>query len=60
VLQLVALIQLAVRHPGVSAELRDAAARFVSGSREYFADCPSVLSIIDAGDDPSQDVGSDD
>jgi hypothetical protein len=59
VLQLVGLIQLACRHPRLPPESRAAAARFVSGAREYFADCPSVLSIIDAGDDPSQDVSWD-
>lgn len=59
VLQLVGLLQLALRHPRVSPELRAAAARFVSGAREYFADCPSVLSIIDAGDDPARDVSWD-
>jgi hypothetical protein len=49
-LQLAGLLQLALRHPGVSFDQRETAARFLAGIREYFADCPTVLEVLDAGD----------
>jgi hypothetical protein len=55
VIQLTGLIQLALRHPEVSAELRATAERFLSGVREYFADCPTVLDVVRRGDDPAED-----
>jgi hypothetical protein len=56
VMQLTGLVQLALRHPGVSATLRFTAARFLSAAREYFADCPETLAVIQLGDDPANDV----
>lgn len=56
VLQLAGLLQLALRHPDISAEHRITAWSFVDAAREYFADCPTVLTVLDAGDDPTQDV----
>jgi len=56
VVELAGLIQLALRHPGVSAGPRKTAALFLSGVRAYFADCPAVLSVVRRGDDPSEDV----
>ena len=55
VFQLTGLVQLALRHPGVTPELRETADRFLAGVREYFADCPAVLNVIRRGDDPTQD-----
>jgi len=56
VLQLVGLLQLVLRHPDISAEHRLTAWTFCDAAREYFADCPTLLSVLDAGDDPTQDV----
>lgn len=51
----VGLVQLACRHPGVSARMRLTAAAMVHTVREYFETCPTVLAVIDAGDDPTRD-----
>jgi hypothetical protein len=51
------LVQLALRHPELQENNREAAIRFLTAVREYFADCPAVLDVLDRGDDPSQDVG---
>lgn len=51
-----ALLQLALRHPLLQASNREAAIRFIEAVREYFADCPIVLAVLDQGDDPAQDV----
>lgn len=55
VFQLSGLIQLSLRHPGVTPEIRATAARFLAGVRAYFADCPTVLDVVRRGDDPGQD-----
>jgi hypothetical protein len=55
VLQLVGLLQLANRHPGVSPELRGTIAGFLTAAREYFATCPAVLDVIRRGDDRAED-----
>jgi hypothetical protein len=55
-LQLAGLLQLALRHPDVGAEHRETAWLFLAAAREYFADCPTVLTVLEAGDDPTQDV----
>jgi hypothetical protein len=55
VFQLTGLLQLALRHPGVTPELRTTAERFLAGVREYFADCPAVLEVVRRGDDPAED-----
>ena len=57
VTQLVGLLQLACRHPGVGPHLRDTADRFIGGARAFFADCPAVLEVIWRGDDPAHDTG---
>ncbi len=54
--QLAALLQLTLRHPLLQASNRAFAERVVAGVREYFAESPIVLAILDQGDDPSQDV----
>jgi hypothetical protein len=55
VFQLTGLIQLALRHPGVTPDLRATAERFLVGVREYFHDCPTVLDTVRRGDDPAED-----
>jgi len=55
VFQLTGLLQLALRHPHVQATVGDAARRFIDGARQYFADSPTVLDVIEKGDDPAQD-----
>ncbi len=55
-MQLTGLLQLALRHPGVSRDLRATAEHFLSAAREYLADCPEVLAVIRRGDDPANDV----
>ena len=54
--QLTGLVQLALRHPDVSADLRVTAERFLTGVRQYFGDAPTVLGVIRRGDDPAQDI----
>lgn len=56
-LSLCGLLQLALRHPDMShaAAHVDAARRFVDSIREYFAGAPTVLAIIDRGDNPQSD-----
>jgi hypothetical protein len=56
-LQLAGVVQLALRHPGIADHTasRDAALRFLSGVRQYFADCPTVLEVLRRGDDPAED-----
>ena len=48
--QMAALLQLALRHPDVPANLRPPAQRFLTGVRAYFADCPAVLEALRRGD----------
>jgi hypothetical protein len=55
VLQLAGLIQLANRHPHISDANRAVAARWLTRMREYFADCPTVLDLLERGDDPQED-----
>ncbi len=55
VFELVGLLQLALRHPELPDSIRGTAARFVHSSRDYFADCPTVLAIIERGADPQED-----
>ena len=54
---LVAVIQLALRHPHVPDEARRIGATFVDHVREYFTDqgAPTVVEAIRRGDDPSYD-----
>jgi len=53
--RLAGLVQLALRHPDVDAENRAAAWNFLEAVREYFVACPTVLLMLDAGDDRTQD-----
>jgi hypothetical protein len=48
--QIASLLQLALRHPDVPATLRAVAARYLTGVRDYFADCPAVLEALKRGD----------
>jgi len=52
---LVGLLQLAGRHPDLSRANREIIADFVASAREYFADCPTVLDVMERGDDPQCD-----
>jgi len=56
--QLAGLIQLALRHDGVTDTLREIATRFVDSVREYFAESPATLEVLRRGDDPSHDAVS--
>lgn len=53
--QLAGLIQLALRHPHVSPEIRTTGEHLLGGVRHFFADCPTVLEVIRRGDDPHHD-----
>ena len=55
VFQLVGLMQLVLRRPDLPSSVSVTARTFIAGAREYFAACPTVLEVIDQGDDPSQD-----
>lgn len=55
-LQLAGVVQLAARHPELSAAHRDIAAAVVDTVRAYFAGRPTLLDVLNAGDDPAQDV----
>jgi hypothetical protein len=54
-LELAGLVQLALRHPGVTSDLRNTAMRFLTDIRQYFSDCPAVLEVLRLGDDPARD-----
>jgi hypothetical protein len=54
-LRIAAMLQLALRHPDLDGENRAIAWSFLDAVREYFADCPTVLLMLDAGDDRTQD-----
>jgi hypothetical protein len=51
-LQMAGLVQLALRHPGVSPNLRHTAGRYLGHVREYFAEAPAVLELLARGDRP--------
>lgn len=57
--RLASMLQLALRHPDLPGDLREMASRFLDNVREYFADSPTVTLMLDAGDDPTQDIGGD-
>ena len=52
---MVGLMQLALRHPALAPSSRALAGTFIAGAREYFADCPTVLEVIERGFDPAED-----
>lgn len=49
-LALAALVQLALRHPGVEGNNRAAGERYLARTRDYFDACPATLDILDRGD----------
>lgn len=53
--QLVALVQLALRHPDVPPALRATGDQWIAMVREYFADAPAVLEMITRGSDARYD-----
>jgi hypothetical protein len=55
VFQLVALVQLALRHPDLSPAVREVGEKFVAAAWVHYADCPTVREVITRGNDPSQD-----
>jgi len=55
-LQLAGVLQLAQRHPHLSEHHRAIAAAVVDTVRAYFEGKPTILSVLERGDDPSQDV----
>jgi hypothetical protein len=55
VIQLAGIVQLALRHPGMSGPHRNTAERFLVAVREYFAACPTTLDVLRRGDDPAED-----
>lgn len=55
VLHVAGMLQLAGRHPGVSAEGRKAIADFLELLRAELADCPATLELLRRGDDPRED-----
>lgn len=60
VLQLVALVQLALRHPAMPASSREGGQRFVDGAEEYFrkAEAPLLAGVVAQGNDPAFDVAT--
>jgi hypothetical protein len=54
-LELAGLLQLASRHPQLGPNASLMAADVVDAIREFFADAPATLELINRGDDPSQD-----
>jgi hypothetical protein len=54
-LRAVGILQLAARHPNLSADDRRFIATFIEHARGFFADCPRVLEVIRRGDDPAHD-----
>lgn len=55
ILQIVSLLQLSIRHPGITPNQRELVRQFIDGAKTYFADCPSVLAVIEMGFDPRHD-----
>ena len=55
VFQLVAALQLTLRHPHVPPDVRHTVNTFLAAAREYFDDAPTVLDVIRRGDDPQED-----
>lgn len=49
-MHIVGLMQLALKHPELPPTHEDFARHVVEVGRQYFADCPSVLQVIEAAD----------
>lgn len=56
VFHLVALVQLALRHPGLRPGNVTVGKQFIANVTDYFADCPTVVDVIRRGGEPSSDV----
>lgn len=58
VLQLVAVLQLAIRHPQLPSSARSAAVAVIEGARAYFAAVGAIhtVALIERGNDPAYDV----
>lgn len=48
--QIAGLLQLALRHPSLGANVREAGEKFLIDIRQYFDGCPVVLDILTRGD----------
>lgn len=56
VLRIAGLLQLASRHPQIDGSSLETIKTFLAGARAYFgAECPAVLELLAAGDDPAND-----
>jgi hypothetical protein len=55
-IQIAGLLQLAMRHPGISPDLQRTGQTVLEHVRAFFADCPTVLEVLRRGDDPAHDV----
>jgi hypothetical protein len=53
--ELAGMLQLVARHPKISPRQREAIELFLDNTREFFAQAPAVLEILERGDDPGQD-----
>jgi hypothetical protein len=53
-LRLAAVLQLALRHPGLDADNRAVAVAVVENIRRFFADAPAVLELLRRGDVPGR------
>jgi hypothetical protein len=58
-LELAGLVQLALRHPNIPPQARDAGARILEGISAYFraSHATGVLELLRRGDDPNQTRG---
>ena len=55
VMLLAGMIQLAQRVPCLNPPSKQVAGDILAMVRDYFRDCPAVLAVLAAGDDPDQD-----
>lgn len=55
-LHIVALMQLACRHPALPANCYRTARVVISAARHHFQEFPRVVRLIDMGDDPAADT----
>lgn len=62
VLNIVGMLQLALRHPGASSLISptsaQAARAFIDAARQFFTPYPALTWIVEAGDKPEHDVAS--
>lgn len=50
--QIAGLLQIALRHPTVAVEVREAGDRFLRDIHEYFGACPTVRDVLTRTNDP--------